>query len=234
MSFVVIPASSICPKYFNRNRGLATGVAAAGSSLGGAIWPIIENELLNSAGLSFDWTIRIVGFIMLPLHLLVVLTVRYPEEPQLQTEEGNAGPDKQKLTKAKPDRSGIKTPPFILLCLGLFVTNLGFFAPLFYISAYAVQLGKSQQLAFYLITVLNGASTFGRILPGFVADRLGRFNILILSAFIGGIIAFCWATATTVGGLVVWTLAYGFASGVCLSTSTLQSFSPLMPIYRQY
>lgn len=94
---------------------------------------------------------------------------------------------------------------------------LGFFAPLFYVSTYAVSLGMSSSLAFYLVSIVNGASLLGRVLPGVVADRWGRFNLLVTSAFTAGIIVFCWTGATTVAGLVVWTAAYGFASGAILS-----------------
>lgn len=37
MSFTTIPASGIVPRYFRRNKGLATGMSVAGSSLGGEI-----------------------------------------------------------------------------------------------------------------------------------------------------------------------------------------------------
>jgi len=36
-------------------------------------------------------------------------------------------------------------------------------------------------LAGYLLAVLNGASTFGRIIPGIVTDRSGRINVFALA-----------------------------------------------------
>ncbi len=87
---------------------------------------------------------------------------------------------------------------------------------MFYISTYAVAIGMTPTLAFYLVSIVNGASLFGRILSGIVADRFGRFNMLAASAFAAGIITFCWTTATSAAGLVVWTVAFGFASGVSL------------------
>jgi len=72
----------------------------------------------------------------------------------------------------------------------------------------------SSSLAFYLVSIINGASLFGRVLPGIVGDHLGRFNMLAFSMFVASIVAFCWTTATSVAGLIVWTIAFGFASGV--------------------
>jgi MFS family permease len=91
--------------------------------------------------------------------------------------------------KPKVDRNTLRKdivkPPFMLLCGGLFLAYLGFFSPLFYVSTYATYLGMSQRLAFYLVSMVNGASLFGRIIPGFIADRFGKFNLLILSCFSG-------------------------------------------------
>ena len=215
MSFLVIPTAGICPKYFKRHRGLATGVSVSGSSLGGVLWPVALDQLLHVDGISFNWSIRIVGFIMIPLLAIVMMTVRPPIDAQpIEQAIGDNITTSEKNEKKVIDRSAMKRPPFILLCLGLFFGNLGFYTVFFYTSTYAVDLGMSQKLAFHLLSIINGASMFGRILPGIVADRWGKFNILTASALFGGIIAFCWTSATSVPGVVVWAAAYGFASGV--------------------
>lgn len=214
MSFVAIPATGICPRYFKRNRALASGISVAGSSLGGVLWPVACDQLLHKDGISFNWTIRIIGFVMLPLLVIVILTVRPPLQPQQKIEDGAAGLEGKVKVDRAALRKEIRKPPFILLCSGLFLAYLGFFSPFFFVSTYATHLGMSQRLAFYLVSMINGASLVGRILPGFVADRMGRFNLLTASALFGGIIAFCWTTATSVAGLILWSIAYGFASGV--------------------
>jgi MFS family permease len=173
MSFVAVGAAGICPRYFKRNRALASGVSVAGSSLGGVIWPVVCDQLLHKDGLSFDWIIRIVAFIMIPLHVIVLFTVRLPKEQQArgliqdqEIEDPSKASEKPKVDRSTL-RKDILKPPFILLCSGLFLAYLGFFSPFFYISTYATYLGMSQRLAFYLVSMVNGASLFGRILPGF-------------------------------------------------------------------
>ncbi|KAI6821617.1 MFS monocarboxylate transporter [Hortaea werneckii] len=214
MSFIAIPASGVVPRYFKRNRGLATGVTVAGSSLGGIVWPIIFDQLLHQDDVEFPWAMRIAGFVMLPICAICVLTVRPPKQPK-QSDNESATNDTP--TKPQKDTSALRKAPFILLCVGEFVAVFGFFPPLFYISTYATSLGMSPSLAFYLVSIVNGASSAGRILPGIVADRYGRFNLLALSAFSAAIIAFCWTPAQSIAGVVVWTVAFGFASGAILS-----------------
>lgn len=153
MCFVAIPATGICPRYFIRNRGLATGITAAGSSLGGVCWPIVADQLLKTDGVSFPWTIRIIGFIMIPFFLVVVSATRPPIMRQkIQIEKQDAGLDDpgsnstQKpqegshvkvAEEEKPGWSALRSPVFILLCTGLFFLNLGFPLPIFYVTTYA-------------------------------------------------------------------------------------------------
>ena len=162
---------------------------------------------------------RIIGFVMIPLLGMVLVFVRKPVSARSTPTgvEGGTASEKNKNSKAKKDFSGLKQPAFILLCSGLALAFFGFFVPLFYTSVWATSLGFSENFAFYLISILNGASLFGRILPGFVADRYGPFNILTLAAFVSGVVVFCWTAATSTAGLIIWTIAYGFTSGALLS-----------------
>lgn len=218
MSLIAIATSTVVPKYFHRNRALAQGISIGGSSLGGVLWPIALDQMLNKNDVSFGWTMRIVGFIMIPLLVLVLLLVRPPPAVAADASHAEGGDLREKIeTKPKKTLSVLKQPTFVLLCCGLAVAYFGFFAPIFYVSIYAPSLGFSENFAFYLVSILNAASLFGRILPGIIADRYGSFNCLTISALISGIVVFCWTEATSKAGLVVWTLAYGFTSGAILS-----------------
>lgn len=76
---------------------------------------------------------------------------------------------------------------------------------------------------------MNATSMFGRIIPGLLADRYGAFNACLVAAILFGIIGFSWTAADTSGGLIVWSMAYGFASGAILSlqiTCAAQISSP--------
>lgn len=215
MSFPLCAAVSTVSRHFHRNKGLAMGITIAGSSLGGVIWPIAINELLNRDGVSFGWTIRIVGFIMLPLLLLAVLTIDLPSEDKER--RGHSDQGNQVQQRRGPVIALVTNTTFLLLCAGLATCYLGMFSPFFYITSYAESIGHPVSFAFYLVSIVNAASLFGRILPGFLADRYGHFEICSLAALLSGIIAFCWTPVKSTAALVVWALAYGFASGVSAS-----------------
>lgn len=211
VAFLYCPAMATVSRYFHKNKGLTVGITVGGSSLGGVIWPIVLNELLNTHGVSFGWTIRAIGFIMVPLLILAMVTVVSPP----QTEQ-HSGAIVQEIDKKRPKRdlSIAKDPTFIILCAGLAISVLGMYSPMFYITTYARSLGHPIDISFYLVSVINGSSLFGRILPGLLADRYGHFNLCAVAGLASGITSLCWTTAKSIPGLVVWCLVYGFTSGV--------------------
>ncbi|KAJ5145514.1 MFS monocarboxylate transporter [Penicillium bovifimosum] len=221
MSLLFCPAIATVSRYFHKNVGLAMGVTVGGSSAGGVIWPIVLNELLNKHGVSFGWTIRIIGFIMLPLLVLAVLTVIPPPKTNHLEEvvpgEGTQQTHEKDIQK-KDIISLLKNTTFLLLCAGLAISYLGMFSPFFYATSYAESLGHSKSFAFYLVSIINAASLFGRVLPGVLADHYGHFNLCGLAAMLSGIIALCWTSATSIAGLVIWALSYGLSSGVRITS----------------
>jgi len=75
----------------------------------------------------------------------------------------------------------------------------------------------SPTLAGYLLAIINAASTFGRIIPGVLADKYGRLNVLALGGLGSGIIVFCMNSTETTAGLIVYSIFFGFASGTIVS-----------------
>lgn len=45
------------------------------------------------------------------------------------------------------------------------------YIPFFYIQDYALKLGIDHDMAFYLLSIMNAASLFGRLVPNWLADR---------------------------------------------------------------
>ncbi|KUJ21271.1 MFS general substrate transporter [Mollisia scopiformis] len=75
-----VPCISILPTYFSSKLGLTVGLASSGSSVGGVIYPIVLNELLNRIG--FAWSVRVLGFIALVTLLVPLSVMRMRAPPQ--------------------------------------------------------------------------------------------------------------------------------------------------------
>ena len=67
------------------------------------------------------------------------------------------------------------------------------------------------------LSILNAASIFGRILPNFVADKIGPYNMIIPFSFSTGVLLFGWLGVSSRAGLIMHALLYGFFSGAFIS-----------------
>lgn len=131
-------ALAIIGQYFNRRQGLASGIVMAGASLGGVIFPVALNRLLNDVGLSFGWSVRVCALIILVLLAFASLTMR----PRLP-------PARQHM-----DYSLMKRPVYILIAAGGWFLNWGMYVPLFYLPPFAITAGLDSDMAPYTVAIL--------------------------------------------------------------------------------
>lgn len=169
------------------------GVSAMGSSIGGTIFPIATHKLIPLVGwvlsyildvsvhrsTRFPWTMRICAFmLMCTLGFANLTLVR-----RLPPKNVQGG-----LFNLRAFRSA----PFTIYCLSGFVAFLGLFAlarlsclsdpysslglytVLTYIDLSAIRVGVSPDFSFYLVSISNGCSLFGRVAGGIGSDRIGE------------------------------------------------------------
>jgi MFS family permease len=204
--FLMFPALATVQQWFNKKRGAAMGCAIAGSSIGGVIFPITLSNLLNKTTLSFGWSVRITGFIMIPFLTFASFAIQ------------NRAP-KRKTRFFIPE--SFKKPMYSLTIASIFFVLVGMFVPLFMLPAYGISHHMSDGMSNYLLAIINGASFFGRVLPGIFSDKLGRLNTLVVAGVTTAILAFCWPLAKTNASIIVFSVFFGFASGAILSSATV-------------
>ncbi|KAF2086791.1 MFS general substrate transporter [Saccharata proteae CBS 121410] len=197
-----VPSVAILSTYFTSKLATATGLAASGSSLGGVLYPIILHRLIGQIG--FPWATRVIGFI-----ILVTLAV-----PNLVMKVRVRPSSRRKMV----DLPAFKEPPYLLFVLGGLVGFMGLYVAFFYVQLYAIDNQiTNENLAFYLLAVINSASIFGRILPNLIADRLGPLNIIVPCALVSGILTLCLIAVDSLAGLIIFCILYGFFSGTFVS-----------------
>ncbi|KAH8430942.1 MCT family MFS transporter [Aspergillus melleus] len=208
------PTLTAVNQYFFKRRPLAIGIASSGSSLAGILFPIALNRMLHRTDLGFGWTVRILGFVMLALSIIACVSVT-SNVPKRRT-----GPPL--LLEAW------KHPGYTIQIIGLFLVIWALFVPFYFIPGYAQSISISVNLSYYLIAIVNAGSLIGRLLSGAVANHLGRFNTLSGACFICGILIFCWLRITSHGGMIVFSVLFGFFSGTVISlfTATIAMTAP--------
>ncbi|EEH19101.1 hypothetical protein PABG_01420 [Paracoccidioides brasiliensis Pb03] len=194
---VFVPCVAVLPQYFKRRRALANGIAASGTGIGGMVYPVMFRQVQLKLG--FAWATRVLGFTAFTTGLISLSLLRIRFKPQ----------EKRALVQL----SAFKEPVFCLFCMAQFVGFVGLYNVLVYIQPFAIDNGiMSEQLAFYLVAILNASSTVGRILPNYVADFIGPLNIMIPMTLATGILAFAWVGIHNAAGLIALVVLYGFTA----------------------
>ncbi len=167
----------VMAKWFPDKRGLAIGLAVGGYGAGSAIFgPLAQLKLIPAYGLSA--TFQILGAIFLVMTMLGAVLLRNPPQgyrPNGWTPTASAHSGARDFTPGEV----LRTPTFYLMWLGY---ALGCSAGLMVISQ-LVPFAKSVGVAaaaLSTLTLVIGAvgNASGRILSGWMSDRLGRINVL--------------------------------------------------------
>jgi len=166
------------------------------------------SSLFTSA--SFAWATRVLGFIFIFLLVIANALVR----SRLARKPVNK-------SNLLPHPTIFKNQTFFILTIALFLIEWGFFVAQSYLVSFAMVNGIRSTLSYQLISIMNAGSFFGRWAPGLLADKIGRFNTMIL------MIALCLVTTVGLwlptalvlssqsneGLLICFALLFGFASG---------------------
>ncbi|KAF1948063.1 MFS general substrate transporter [Clathrospora elynae] len=197
-----IPSVAILSTYFSTKIGTVVGIVASGSSFGGVIYPIVFHKLLPQIG--FAWTTRVLGFMILATMVLPNIIMRPRVLPA--------------KSRSLLDLRAFLSPAYSLQVAGFFIGFTGLYLPFFYAQVYALKRQiTNENLAFYLLAIMNALSVFGRILPNIFADKIGPLNVVIPCCLISGILCISFIAVSSSAGIIVLMAFYGFFSGSFVS-----------------
>ncbi|KAF4456567.1 hypothetical protein F53441_1311 [Fusarium austroafricanum] len=195
--------SSLVTWFFKR-RAAAFGIMVSGSSLGGVVLPIMMDKMIKDVG--FPWMMRTMAFMFLVLLSITCVTVK------------SRLPPRPKRFVLMDYINGLRELPIIITVAGFFLFMWGMFLPFNYVLLQAQAAGMSESLIPYLLPILNAVSIFGRIIPGIIADKIGRYNVMIIITFISALFCLCvWIPVKDTAGIVVFAVIFGFSSGGYIS-----------------
>ncbi|KAK2735003.1 hypothetical protein FQN57_001379 [Myotisia sp. PD_48] len=215
-SFIFSPSITAPQTWFNKHRGIVGGLTVAGSSIGGIVFPLMLNRLIVKIG--YGWAMRVSVFMIIILLLLAIFTIKSNRKHT---------PDRfNPMNYIRP----FKELNFSVMCLAQFFFFLGLYAPFNFVVVQAIHLGMDRNLAFSLVPIINAASLFGRTIPSIIADRAGRWNVIVITVVSSTIFAFgLWLPATFAALLITFSICIGISTGAVfgLAPSLMASISPI-------
>ena len=217
LSGTYVPIISTVSKWFNRRRGLMTGIVSSGMGAGTLLMTPFAGWLISIKGWRFSYLT--VGLAALIIMVVSARFLRMPEGlrhgnkavPALKPE-----PAQSPLQIPSGDVSAIlKTFTFWLICSVFLCWGIVTFAILVHIIPFAIETGFSKMASINILTIFGGSVFFAKIITGIAADRLGSKPVLAMGI---GMFTIGLILILTLNGLWIFYLfavffAFGYGSG---------------------
>ena len=180
-----VPAAGAVQKWFDRRRGLASGIAISGIGVGTLIAPPIGALLIAELGwrpafLAIGVAVAVAGG---AAGLLVT-------NPRPDTGSGNTDIADSGVERGIGLSTAVRSRPFFLLFLGFLFASLGQFTPIAHLVPYAEDRGISPQSAATLLSLLGVGGVGVSCLLWLGSDgivALGAFAVLVGLFWGGGV-----------------------------------------------
>lgn len=204
-----LPNQVLISRWFTESRGKAMGIIYLGIGIGGMLVPQVAKKLI----VHFGWhqAMMMLGILMIIIAFPMILFVKDNPERNIRTQS----PDEPKPDEPKaPLRHILKRWPFYLLLIGSIcsigavsgtIQNLKLF--------FSLDLNWTQQHSANIISIILAASIAGRLLMGWLADKINKKYVMILIyTLVAGSIPILFFAATP-GVIYIFAFIFGIALG---------------------
>ena len=207
-----LPTQVLLSRWFDRTRGRAMGIAYLGIGIGGALVPLLANWLTEHLG--WGRSLQALGAIM----VLLALPWAYFVDDQ-----GGAGPATLSASREirGPERDGLHMPlqpilmssAFYLLAVGSMCSIAAVGGANQHLKLFlSLDRHYSQTDAARIISTILAVSIAGRLLMGWLADRLPRKYVMVLIyLLVAGSIPLLLATSST--AVTLFAVVFGLGLG---------------------
>nr|POE96970.1 aspyridones efflux protein apdf [Quercus suber] len=216
MACFFVTSSQVVATWFKKRKSLAIGIVASGASIAGLVYPIMVKFLITSLG--FNNAVRCMGAVVTGTAIIAILVARPNPDVEIRK------PEKWSFS-VFVDVHAFKNAAFSWLCASISILFFGFYAVFFNLEEWAADTGlgykgetptsiglenevKNDAIrTFYLLCIMNGASTLGRIGAAYCCDIFGALPIHAIVTFIGSLLI-----------LLLWTMTQNVPAAICFVT----------------
>lgn len=178
ISCMFSPLMTYVSLWFERRRGSAVALIASGQAVAGALWPPLLQLGVDQIG----WRRTMVAFAIFVLVSVVALALVFLRPPPLSSAARGGA-----TATATTRDTTLGLPPNLLLALlmvAVFSCCVPMAMPMNHVVAYCGDLGFASQSGAAMLSVLLGVAFFARQFWGWLADRVGGFQTLLLSSLV--------------------------------------------------
>ncbi|KAH7085303.1 major facilitator superfamily domain-containing protein [Paraphoma chrysanthemicola] len=221
-----VSSSQVAATYFPKRRGLAVGYVACGASVAGVVYPTMLRYLIESLG--FVKAVRCVAGLT-ALTCLYSFIFAAPNPAHAMHEP------KKWLSKRTWFDTDVKSnKAFWWFTAAVAFMFFGFYPVFFNIEEWAAtngfgtRDGVGQAIrpteesdkpieTFWLLTIMNGASTFGRLLLAHGSDKVGALNMHTAAQIVCSLLVLIlWPLAGSESSAIAFCIVFGLFSGTVI------------------
>ena len=167
-----LPCQVMISRWFDKNRGKAMGIAYLGIAAGGAVVPIIANNVEQLVG--WHNSLMIIGMLIILIAFPMAFFLRDPET------KANISKAKGKPAESVPMKHILKSRNFYLLAIGSMCSIGAVGGTIQHLKLYLTDINYTQSQSAYIMSLVLFSSLFGRVLMGFLADWMNRKYVMVL------------------------------------------------------
>ncbi len=209
----VIPLSTIS-RWYQKKRGMMSGIIKVGTGVGMFIMPFFINWLLKNYG--WRYSFLVLGFvIIISVLFFAQFLVRDPIQKNqfIDNEVRSISERDIKAEVGLTFKEAIRTRQFWTICIVYFVILFCVYTILMHIVQHAIDLGISSGIAASIISTIGGVSITGRFLMGGASDKMGEKPALLLCLSFLLLALFLLQTVASLWSFYLFATIYGFAHG---------------------
>lgn len=204
-SVVFAPLLADISKWFTRRRGLAIAICACGSYLGGAVWPLIINPMIEATG--WRQTYSMLGLASVIIMLPLMLILRRQVEGNGCVVDGGGSVGSARTLGISP--AALLT----LLCVAGFSCCTAMAVPQVHMVSLCGDRGYGVARGAEMLSLMLGFGIVSRLAFGWVSDRLGGLRTLLISSSTQCAALIMFVPADTLASLYIVSILFGLFQG---------------------
>jgi OFA family oxalate/formate antiporter-like MFS transporter len=183
-----VPTMLVVTRWFKRYRGIAIGIALTGTSLGGAVFPLVVRYVMERGSWrDAVFVLMIICVVMMVVPLIFLIRSRpedeglQPDGIQIESQKADM-PVEQALATGPTLHQAVRTPAFYLLafatgalwfCMNGIVQHQTIFMEM--------ELGVSKETVPLIISAIFWFAITGKLIFGLLSDRFDKTHIMFLA-----------------------------------------------------
>ncbi|KAH7378786.1 major facilitator superfamily domain-containing protein [Pyrenochaeta sp. MPI-SDFR-AT-0127] len=226
MGTFFVSSSQVASTWFPKRRGLAVGYVACGASVAGVIYPAMLRYLIDALG--FNNAVRCVaGLTTVTCIYSFIFCTPSPSHDHHEPKSWSA-------IRTWFDTDAFKNKAWCWFTVAVAFMFFGFYPIFFNLEEWASTRGFGTRdrspsalkgidpndkplETFWLLTIMNGSSTVGRMLLAHFSDRVGALNMHIGSQFISALLVLIlWTLAGSETDAIAFCVVFGVFSGMVI------------------